>query len=85
MCLALDVRLAGLPLCIERIEFEVEVMLGGFARVDRTPHTFRSGLIIVAPFSGPEGRDPLLRRRSEEHQETGLRSLPARCRHPAFR
>src|ERR1700730_4461215 len=45
MRLALDVGLAGLALGIERIELEVEVMLGGFARVDRAPQhlPFRLG------------------------------------------
>src|ERR1700693_5471158 len=34
--LALDVGLAGLALGIQRVELEVEIMLGGFAGVDRT-------------------------------------------------
>src|SRR5215470_12890380 len=33
--LALDIGLAGFALGIERVEFEVEIMLGRFARVDR--------------------------------------------------
>ena len=32
--LTLDIGLAGLPLGIEGVEFQVEIMLGGFARVD---------------------------------------------------
>ena len=35
MRLALDVGLAGLALGIERVEFEIEIMLGRFAGVDR--------------------------------------------------
>src|ERR1700730_8385963 len=35
MRLALDIGLAGFPLGIERVEFEVEIMLGRFAGVDR--------------------------------------------------
>jgi hypothetical protein len=34
MGLALDIGLAGLALGVERIELEVEIMLGRFARVD---------------------------------------------------
>jgi len=41
--LALDVGLAGLPLGIERVELEVEVMLGGLAGVDRAAHDFLGG------------------------------------------
>jgi len=37
MLLALDVGLAGLALGIERVEFEIEIMLGRFAGVDRSP------------------------------------------------
>src|SRR5438067_9475058 len=35
MGLALDVGLAGFPLRVERVEFEVEVMLGRLAGIDR--------------------------------------------------
>jgi hypothetical protein len=35
MRLALDIGLAGFPLGIERVEFEVEIMLGRLAGVDR--------------------------------------------------
>src|SRR3984893_4096541 len=35
MRLALDIGLAGLPLGIERVEFEIEIVLGRFAGVDR--------------------------------------------------
>src|SRR6202035_40699 len=35
MRLALDIGLAGFPLGIERVEFEIEVVLGRFAGVDR--------------------------------------------------
>ena len=35
MRLAFDIGLAGLPLGIERVEFEIEIMLGRFAGVDR--------------------------------------------------
>jgi hypothetical protein len=35
MRLALDIGLAGLVLGIERVEFEVEIVLGRFAGVDR--------------------------------------------------
>ena len=35
MRLAFDIGLAGFPLGIERVEFEIEIMLGRFAGVDR--------------------------------------------------
>src|SRR6202023_3975674 len=35
MRLALDIGLAGFPLGIERVEFEIEVVFGRFAGVDR--------------------------------------------------
>jgi hypothetical protein len=35
MGLALDIGLAGLALSVERVEFEIEIMLGRFAGVDR--------------------------------------------------
>src|SRR2546423_13712967 len=35
MRLALDISLAGLALGIERVEFEIEIVLGRFAGVDR--------------------------------------------------
>ena len=43
MGLALDVGLAGLPLGIERVEFEVEVMLGRFASIDRAAEDLSVG------------------------------------------
>ena len=42
MRLALDVGLAGLALGIERVEGEVEIMFGRFARVDRAALALRS-------------------------------------------
>jgi hypothetical protein len=36
MRLAFDIGFAGLPLGIERVEFEIKIMLGRFAGVDRT-------------------------------------------------
>jgi hypothetical protein len=36
MRLAFDIGLAGFPLGIERVEFEIKIMLGRFAGVDRT-------------------------------------------------
>ena len=36
MHLALDVGLAGLPLGVEGVELQVQVMFGGFAGVDGT-------------------------------------------------
>jgi len=35
ICLAFDIGLTGLALSVERVEREIEIMLGGFARVDR--------------------------------------------------
>ncbi len=40
MRLALDVSLAGFALRVERVEGEVEIMLGRFARVDRAALRF---------------------------------------------
>jgi transcriptional regulator with XRE-family HTH domain len=49
--LALDVGLAGLALGIQRVELEVEIMLGGFAGLDRTAKSFpgRGGIIGQPP------------------------------------
>jgi hypothetical protein len=44
MRLALDIGFAGLPLGIERVEFEIEIMLGRFAGVDRAALGFWNGL-----------------------------------------
>jgi hypothetical protein len=41
--LALDVGLAGLALGIEGVELEVEIMLGGFAGVDRAAENLSRG------------------------------------------
>src|SRR6266446_2205076 len=45
VCLTLYVCLAGLPLGVERVELQVEIMFGGFAGVDRAAGGFSgSGL-----------------------------------------
>src|ERR1700730_9064481 len=50
MRLALDIGLAGFPLGIERVEFEIEIMLGRFAGVDRAALGFgTTGFMICAP------------------------------------
>ena len=45
MGLALDIGLAGLPLGIEGVELEVEIMLGRFAGVDRAAENLAFGLL----------------------------------------
>src|SRR5438876_392795 len=59
--LALDVGLAGLPLRIERVELEVEVMFGRLARVDRTAEELFGGRIHI----GTPARRCLRRREAE--------------------
>ena len=44
MRLALDIGLAGLALGIERVELEIEIMLGRFAGVDRAAEDLSFGL-----------------------------------------
>ena len=65
MRLALDIGLAGLALGIERVEFQVEIMIGGFARVDRAakdlPLNFRHGCTFVRQGAAATGT-PLLHR-----------------------
>ena len=45
--LTLYICLAGLPLGVERVEFQVEIMFGRFTGVDRTPEQLLCGLIHV--------------------------------------
>ena len=45
MRLALDIGLAGFALRVERVEGEVEIVLGRFARVDRAALRFWDGLL----------------------------------------
>ncbi len=52
MGLALDVGLAGLPLGVERVEFEVEIMLGRLAGVDRAAKDLSFGRLHRCPFLG---------------------------------
>ena len=42
--LALYIGLAGLPLGVERVEFEIEIMLGRFSGVDRATQQLSCGL-----------------------------------------
>lgn len=53
MRLALDVGLAGLPLGIERVEGEIEIMLGRFARVDRAALRPDGGFAVHGVASPP--------------------------------
>jgi hypothetical protein len=48
--LALDIGLARLSLRVERIEFEVEIMFGRFAGVDRAAERFLGRLRLHWPF-----------------------------------
>ena len=52
MRLALDVGLAGLALRIERVEGEIEIMFGRFARVDRAALALRSGRLHLGTVPG---------------------------------
>src|SRR5262249_54819452 len=63
MCLALDVGLTGLALGIERVEFEVEIMLGRLAGVDRAAKDLSFGRLHRCTFPGSGG--PLRPRRHE--------------------
>ena len=65
MGLALDIGLAGLPLGVERIELKIQIMLGGFAGVDRAADGWRSAVhaalsprvrFLVLPF--PQAKEP---------------------------
>ena len=49
MRLALDIGLAGLALGVERVEGEVEIMLGRFAGVDRAAQRLSRLASCVAP------------------------------------
>jgi hypothetical protein len=56
--LGLDIGLAGLPLSVEGIELQVEIMLGGLARVDGAPWGWRGAplaegdKVLSSPGSG---------------------------------
>src|SRR5216684_3241851 len=52
MGLALDVGLAGLALGVERVEFEVEIMLGRLAGVDRAAKDLSFGWLHRCTFLG---------------------------------
>ena len=57
MRLALDVGLAGLALRVERVEFEVEIMLGRFAGVDRAAQQFLDRALHGSTGAQVRGRD----------------------------
>ena len=50
--LTLYIRLAGLPLRVQGVEFEIEIMLGRFPGVDRAPEQLLGGLIHCSPHVG---------------------------------
>src|SRR6266542_6078003 len=50
--LALDVGLAGLPLGVERVEFEIKIMLGRLASVDRAAKDLSFGRLHRCIFLG---------------------------------
>ena len=59
MRLALDVGLAGLALGIERVEFEIEIVLGRFAGVDRAALGLgTTGFMVFAPHHRGLGAAP---------------------------
>ena len=68
MRLALDISLAGLALGIERVEFEIEIVLGRFARVDRAALRFWKDWLHDRPVKRrgehgvPDGASPIRRR-----------------------
>src|SRR6266851_5791545 len=70
--LTLDVGLAGLPLGIERVEFEIEIMLGRFAGVDRAAKNLSFGWLHPCPFLGSVETLPPRRR------ERPASAMPAR-------
>ncbi len=55
MSLALYICLAGLALGIERVEFEVEIMFGRLAGVDRTAKDLAFGWLHRCTFLGESG------------------------------
>jgi hypothetical protein len=55
--LTLYICLAGLSLGIERVEFEIEVMLGRLPRVDGAPEQLLGRLIHAATLAGCESSD----------------------------
>src|SRR4051812_2118134 len=61
MHLALDIGLAGFPLGVQGVEFQIQVMLSGLSGVDRT--TKGLGFAIHAATSGACSFLPLLSRR----------------------
>ena len=77
MGLALDIGLAGLALGIERVEGEVEIMLGRFAGVDRAALRFSA---VETGFTGqrlapvPSARMRIDSQRLRQAEEASSRS-----------
>ena len=54
MRLALDIGLTGLPLGVERVEGQIQIVLGRLARVDRAALAFGSDLLHGRPPATPD-------------------------------
>ena len=62
MRLTLDIGLTGFPLGVQRVEGQIQIVLGRLARVDRAALTFGSDILHRRPPASPDAACTLERR-----------------------